>query len=325
MDWRIKAFTQKILSCSPIGDKMNHYLVTLNKNHNKNVFTYQSHETLRKFKYAKIDLSKNLVALEIGTGYSLISAVTLALVGFKKVVTVDVTYDITFSSFKKQINNLDEEIFLKLILECTKYSALELNKKITLIKNVSSFKDLFILLNIIYIAPYKFEDIEKHVAKIDYITSQVVLEHISPSILNTLFKKTKKWLSNDGYCVHTINFIDHFANPGLFQDKSISEFNFLKFSDKYWEFWAGNSIAYTNRLSYWYYLKLCERNNIEIIDFIGENYRDRAELNSSSIHKDIIKKYYEAPNREQLTKFQRGTLILKGGEMSRSVTESYSR
>ena len=313
MDWRIKAFTQKILSGSSIGDKMNHYLVTLNKNHNKNVFTYQSHEALRKFKYAKIDLSKNLVALEIGTGYSLISAVTLALIGFEKVITVDITCDISFSSFKKQIKHLDEDVFLKQILEYTKYSPLELNKKIALIKNISSFEDLFILLNIIYIAPYKFEDIEKYVAKIDYITSQVVLEHISPSILNTLFKKTQQWLSKDGYCIHTINFIDHFANPGLFQDKSISEFNFLKFSDRYWEFWAGNSIAYTNRLSYLYYLKLCEKYTIDIVDFIGENYRDRVELNPSLIHEDIIKKYHEAPDRELLTKFQRGTLILKGG------------
>jgi hypothetical protein len=62
-----------------------------------------------------------------------------------------------------------------------------------------------------------------------------------------------------------------------------------------------------------YYLKLCEKYTIDIVDFIGENYRDRVELNPSLIHEDIIKKYHEGPDRELLTKFQRGTLILKGG------------
>jgi hypothetical protein len=111
--------------------------------------------------------------------------------------------------------------------------------------------------------------------------------------------------------VHTINFIDHFANPGLFGDKSISEFNFLKYSNKYWKFWAGNSLAYTNRLSYLFYLQLCKTYNLEVIEFIGENYRESIKLNSSLIHEDVIKKYDKPPNRGRLTEFQRGTLIIK--------------
>ena len=114
-------------------------------------------------------------------------------------------------------------------------------------------------MNIVYLAPYNFEDIDKQSLKFDYITSQVVLEHVQPEILEVLFKKTNLWLTNVGFCVHTINFIDHFANPGFFQDKSISEFNFLRYSNKYWKFWAGNSIAYTNRLSYLYYLELSNK------------------------------------------------------------------
>ncbi|HEX9979000.1 MAG TPA: hypothetical protein VGB50_00375 [Flavobacterium sp.] len=313
MDWHIKAFIQKVLAVSRFGDKMNHHLITLNKNYHKNVVTYQSHEALRKFSYSKLDLSNNLVALEIGTGYSLVSAISLALVGFEKIITVDITKDVTFSSFQKQSKYLDEEIFVNSILTHSKFSQSELRSKIGRIRKVSSLAELFELLNINYIAPYSFDDIEKVSAEFDYITSQVVLEHVSPDILDTLFKKTKHWIDKDGYCVHTINFIDHFANPGLFQDKSISEFNFLKYSDKYWESWTGNSIAYTNRLSYLYYLELAEKYNFKIVDFLGENYRDRVDLNPALIHPDVIKKYSENPNRDSLTKYQRGTLILKGG------------
>lgn len=310
MDWRIKASIQKILSVSRLGDKVNHSLITFNKRYHENVVIYQFHETLRKFKHAKLNMSHKLVALELGTGYSLISAVTLALLGFQKIITVDITCDISFDTFKKQIAYFND----KQITETSKHSKFsrsELYKKINLINRVPSLKELFELLNIIYIAPYNFEDIEKNSPHFDYITSQVVLEHVPPSILDKFFKKTKQWLSLDGYSVHTINFIDHFANPGLFRDKSISEFNFLQYSNRYWKFWTGNSLAYTNRLSYLFYLQLCKKYNLELVEFIGENYRESVKLNPSLIHEDVIKKYDKPPNRDKLTEFQRGTLIIK--------------
>ena len=121
----------------------------------------------------------------------------------------------------------------------------------------------------------------------------------------------KLWLTEDGCAVHTINFIDHFANPGFFQDKNISEFNFLKYSDETWKFWAGNDIAYTNRLSYIFYLELCEVNNLTVIDFKGENYRTYNPLPAEEIHEDILKKYTKLSTVEDVCKYQRGTLIFK--------------
>lgn len=311
MDWRVKAIIQKTLSLTRIGDKMNHLLATLNSKYHENIVTYQSHETLRKYSYTKLDTHNNLVALEIGTGYNVISAVSLALIGFKKVVTVDITRDISFSSFRKQAKFLREGPFLELIQKYSSYPLTLLESKISKINACNSFEELFKELNIIYLAPYTFDDITDSCSNFDYITSQVVLEHVSPELLNELFRRTKEWLKKDGYCVHTINFIDHFANPGFFQDKSISEFNFLRFSDKYWAKWAGNPIAYTNRLSYIFYLNLCKTYNITVVDFIGENYRKRVELNLNQIHSDILDKYELIPPLSELTKFQRGTLILK--------------
>jgi hypothetical protein len=313
MDWRIKAFIQKRLAVTRFGDKLNHSLITLNKNYHKNVVTYQSHEALRKFSLAHIDWSNHRTALEIGTGYSLISAITLALVGFDKVITADITPDIAFSTFKKQRKYLGGEAFVEQISTHSKHSRQELVNKINQVNEAATFEAVFEILNIRYLAPYRFEDIENETSQLDYITSQVVLEHVPPDILDTLFSKTKTWLSKDGYGIHTINFIDHFANPGLFRDKSISEFNFLRYSDKYWSSWAGNPIAYTNRLAYPYYIGLCEKYQLEVVDFHGENYRERVDLDLSLIHEDVISKYSGAINREQLTQFQRGTLVLRSG------------
>ncbi|PXY42183.1 hypothetical protein DMB65_02815 [Flavobacterium cheongpyeongense] len=311
MNWRIKASLQKILAASKLGDQLNHLPVTFNKEYHKNIFLYQTHECLRKFSYCNLNLRVKSTALEIGTGYSILSSIVLALLGFEKIITVDITKDLKFSTYKKQIAFIESPSFLNEIVSKSVYDENQIKSMISSIKEKKSFSALFEFLNIAYLAPYTFEEIEKHAQSFDYISSQVVLEHISPDVLNELFQKTKSWLTKDGFCVHTVNFIDHFANPGFFQDKSISEFNFLKYSDKYWSFWASNSIAYTNRLSYIYYMQLSEKYDLKVISFIGENYRKRIELDLNFIHKDVINKYISNPETEDLTKFQRGTFIIK--------------
>ncbi|WP_044400307.1 hypothetical protein [Lacinutrix sp. Hel_I_90] len=310
MNWKVKAILQKVLSTTKLGDYLNHIPATLNKNYNKHVTLYQTHECVRKFSYCNLELSSSKTALEIGTGYSLISSVVLALLGFQKIVTVDITRDLQFSTYKKQEKFLDHSKIINLIASKSIFSEQELKDKINQIKKADTLEALLDLLNITYVAPYTFKKLFKQSKTFDYISSQVVLEHMSPETLNKLFKFTKHAIHKEQFCIHTINFIDHFANPGFFQDKSISEFNFLKYSNRSWKFWAGNSIAYTNRLSYRYYLELCEKYDLKIINFIGENYRPRKELSPQLIHADILKKYSSKINIEDLTRYQRGTLII---------------
>jgi len=312
MDWRIKASLQKVLSLSRIGDKLNHIPVTLNKNYHYNVVRYQHYECLRKFGYISLNLSsEKCVGLEIGTGYSLISPIILYLLGFNKVITVDIDKDANFKTFQKQVPFLLKEEFVKEIANIGIYTENEIKEKLNAICSCRNLDDILKFCNIRYIAPYSLNDIENEVKYFDYISSQVVFEHIPPEFLEQLFKKFKAWLKKGSYTVHTINFIDHYANHGIFEDKSISEFNFLRFSDSYWKFWSGNSIAYTNRLCYLYYQDLFEENDIEILDFIGENYRSKKELDLQKIHKDVLQKYKSQPNLEELVKYQRGTFICK--------------
>ena len=48
-------------------------------------------------------LKNDAIALKKGTRYSIISPILLSLLGFHKVITVDITEDIIFLTFKKQI------------------------------------------------------------------------------------------------------------------------------------------------------------------------------------------------------------------------------
>jgi hypothetical protein len=310
MNWKVKALLQKILSATNQGDHLNRIPATLNKRYHYNVVLYQTHECIRKFSHCNLKLSEHKTALEIGTGYSLISSIVLSLLGFEKVITVDITKDIQFSTFKKQARYLDRPEILKLIYSKSVFTPKEVLEKIDAIKKANTLATLFDLSHILYIAPYTFEDLYEHSKQIDYICSQVVLEHVSPKDLNRLFQFKKDILHKGQFCVHTINFIDHFANPGFFQDLSISEFNFLKYSDSFWTYWAGNTIAYTNRLCYKYYIELCEKYDLKIVDFIGENYRPKIELDSNLIHTDILKKYKTKDNIKDLTRYQRGTFII---------------
>jgi hypothetical protein len=313
MNWKLKASLQKLLHFTKIGDTLNHIPATLKKDYHKNVCIYQAYECLRKFDETQIDLKteSEKTALEIGTGYSLISPVILHLLGFDKIITVDISKDVSIKTFQKQIQHIDHDDFLARITTKGTFSLTEIKEKIQQLQSFQTLETLFEYCNIIYIPKYTLSDIEKQSMSFDYICSQVVFEHIPPAFLTELFQKMKNWLTKDGFAVHTINFIDHFANPGFFQDKSISEFNFLKYSDKTWKYWAGNDIAYTNRLSYLFYLELCETNNLNVIEFKGENYRAHNPLSASEIHEDVIKKYKQLQDVSALCKYQRGTLIFK--------------
>jgi hypothetical protein len=46
------------------------------------------------------------------------------------------------------------------------------------------------------------------------------------------------------------------------------------------------------------------------VNFIGENYRERKELPLDCIHEDVVKKYTNDINLADLTKYQRGTLVI---------------
>jgi len=317
MHWKIKASLQKLLHFTKIGDRLNHIPATLKKEYHKNVCIYQTYECLRKFEetqHPKSVTSSGVdmkTALEIGTGYSLISPVILYLLGFDKIVTVDISKDVSIKSFQKQIQHIIQDDFLERIATKGKFSTTEINEKIQQLQSFQTLDEVFNFCNITYIPKYTLTAIEHESSSFDYICSQVVFEHIPPDFLQELFKKMKAWLTKDGYAVHTINFIDHFANPGFFQDKNISEFNFLKYSDKTWNFWAGNDIAYTNRLSYLFYLELCKENDLTVIDFKGENYRAHHPLSANEIHQDVLKKYTNLENVTDVCKYQRGTLILK--------------
>ncbi len=312
MHWRFKALLQKTLATSRLGDAINHIPATLHKDYHKNVCIYQFYEGVRKYEEALQYVDKPIkTALEIGTGYSIMAPVVLSLIGIEKIVTVDITRDVSFKYFKKQIVHLDIPDIKNRLTEISEYSASVLDKKIKVLQNANTIEDVFKVCNITYIPKYTFDTIAKECSTFDYIYSQVVLEHVDLDSMNEMFHRFSVWLDNKGISVHTINFIDHFTNPGMFEDKKISEFNFLKYSDKFWSFWSGNAISFTNRVSYPYFIELCNKFELQVVSFKGENYRPSRSFDIDTIHKDVLRKYNERVEKADLIKYQRGTLVFR--------------
>lgn len=100
-----------------------------------------------------------------------------------------------------------------------------------------------------------FED-----ASFDLICSNNTFEHIYVDVLKNILKEFNRILKPEGVMSHFIDMSDHFSHL----DASISNFNFLKYSNAEWKF-IDNSIQPQNRLRFIDYIDIYEDLNINVI------------------------------------------------------------
>ena len=173
------------------------------------------------------------------------------------------------------------------------YTEKQIRGKLDSLKQAGSQQDFLKIAGIVYIAPYSISDLEKYRGEINVCYSQVVLEHIPETVMEGLFSESRRFLAKGGYHSHIANLTDHFRNPGLFRDNSVTDVNFLRYSDKYWNRWCGNDIAYVNRLRFPFYIDLFTKLGFEILDVDKQKEEDRMNelLSYEEIHDDIKLRY----------------------------------
>jgi SAM-dependent methyltransferase len=178
------------------------------------------------------------VFCEIGTGQVPLLPVSLWLCGAKKIITMDLKpymrkeliKDMLF--FVKESKGEIENIFGELLDKERFNILLSYNKK-----------DVLDLCKIEYIAPGDAAKTNLPENSIDYHLSHTVYEHIPLNILHDILEEGNRILAEDGLFINFIDYSDHFAHT----DTSISRINFLQYSDKEWENYAGNQYMYANR------------------------------------------------------------------------------
>lgn len=279
MNWKLKAKIQNILSILP--DSFSYAMYYWIQRHFGNL---KKVDPVLKLK-AGISIwnliikrgydPEGKVFFEIGTGRAPITPLAFWLMGAKNTITIDLNpylkSEILDDSLNYIINNEDD---IKKI-----FGSLLNNKRFNDLKDfyigdsfsLDSFLDFC---QIRYIAPGNASMTGLDEKSIDFHTSYTVLEHIEPQIIKEILKEGNRIIKDDGLFVHRINYMDHFTQS----DKAISAINFLQYSDKEWQKYAGNKYMYMNRLRHDDFLNIFESNGNKILAAESDSSKKIPEL-----------------------------------------------
>ncbi|MDR2593508.1 MAG: hypothetical protein LBC87_01890 [Fibromonadaceae bacterium] len=244
MNWKIKAFMQNCIASFPetlsreIYFKIQRYLGRSRKNLNSwEYFFSNSFKILQKIKQYGTGI-KGKVFFEVGTGQVPLLPVALWLCGAEKTITMDLK-----PYMRKEL--LKEMLFFcknqKNEMEKTFGELLD-RERFNLLLNCNE-KNILELCKIEYIAPGDAAKTNLPDKSIHYHVSHTVYEHIPLNVLHDILKEGNRILAEDGLFINFIDYSDHFSHT----DKNISRINFLRYSDREWEKYAGNQYMYANR------------------------------------------------------------------------------
>lgn len=244
MNWKLKAHMLAVLSRLPAGDQLYHRLQQVagtNKLHLDRDLE-RAFELVRLAREVDASL-KDASILEVGTGWRPLVPFVFALCGAKSVVTVDVnpwlTHDYALEIWKALGSRLEliaAETGVRLMDVRDRYRKVDF-----------SLKDLHEFLgqaNVTYQYPADARSTGLPENSIDMVVSSNVLEHIPHEVQTDIHLESLRVLKSGGIAVHRFNPQDHYSTV----DGKITNANFLRFSEKQWNWLGGSGLAYHNRL-----------------------------------------------------------------------------
>jgi SAM-dependent methyltransferase len=271
--WIFKAVIQKGISFLPFGHKVNFLFqkyVSRGVNLSDEYFEGRVSHAHEHYKYfRKYCLAESFSHLEIGTGWYPVVPLGMFLCGADAITTIDLTRLTSEDRFRTTVK---------------KYYESSRNGKLNVLLPNASGERLQILLgeaenptcNSLGAFLEKFR-MEYHVAdarkvpfkdnSFDVITSNNTFEHIYPEALEGILLEFKRLCKKGGVMSHSIDLSDHFAH----MDKSITIYNFLKFSEAQWK-WIDNSIQPMNRMRIYDYRELYKKTSIPITVEINREF-----------------------------------------------------
>jgi len=261
--WMLKAIVQKSISFLPQKNKINYFFqkyVTKGVELNEIYFTKKLTVAKEHLTYLqKHKVLNEVSSLELGSGWYPIVPLSLYLCGAKQILTIDLSAHLTkafliktFEKFFEWEANGKLYNYLPAINEArwNQFRSVYANKDdYTLNELLSNLKITAMVGDARKIA------LPDH--SIDFICSNNTFEHIYPDILAPILTEFKRLIKLDGLMSHLIDMSDHFAHL----DKTISIYNFLRFTEKQWN-WIDNSIQPQNRMRFRQYQQMYLQLNI---------------------------------------------------------------
>ena len=195
------------------------------------------------------------IFFEIGTGTTPLIPLAFWLMGARRTITVDINRYLNeelvgesleyIAVNRKKVTALFgahlQQKRMDDLLECARSGGLSLRR----------FLDLCCIQ---YFGPGDASRTSLPSGSVDFHTSYTVFEHIPPMALAQILEEGNRIVRDGGLFVHKIDYGDHFSHS----DASISQVNFLQYSDAEWTRYAGNRYMYMNRLRHDDYLALLQ-------------------------------------------------------------------
>ena len=230
MNWKAKVALQCVLARFPFGEKANHLLQRVGRRYTAERLQKRIAEVRKTLDYleAFAPLAEATVA-EVGTGWELIAPLAMVARGACTVRTYDL-YRHLRSDLVRQIARM---------VPC-------------------DFEDA--MRRIEYHAPANAANTGLPSNSVDVFYSYEVFEHIPVDDVHQIVAESKRVLRSTGVAYHAIGLGDHYGQYG------VSNINFLKYSDRAWNFWVQNRISYHNRLREKEFLQIFRQHGACILD-----------------------------------------------------------
>ncbi len=267
MNWRIKALLQKTLARVPYGKSV-HYalqrslggLRCLNIDHRLR----NAMRLVELLAEAGVDITGKTV-VEIGSGWAPIVPTYFYLLGAGRCISYDLNRYLKEILIRQMLDQFG--VHIDQIVSTRPTQDREIRDRYTNLAATKGVEDVLRILKMDYRAPANACQTGLPDGSVDVLFSNLVLEHVPPSVIEGLFREARRILKpSGGMMVHRVDPGDHYRSF----DRTITQINFLRYSHKSWRFWGQNDIHYQNRLRAPQYRQIAERAGFRIV---SENSR----------------------------------------------------
>jgi SAM-dependent methyltransferase len=254
MRWWVKAAGQFALAHMPLGEQVYEWLQVQ--------FGELAHlESSSRFGNAALLLEttrrwagslEGLRVVELGTGW--VPAVPLAfLLAGAWVDTFDVRRLVRVPTFVRCMREIGRR--LPSLAQAAQLPEAVLEERCAAIEREVDFAAAAARLGGSYQAPWDTRRLPYRDAEVDVVFTNLVLQHIEPSILTAVLDETARILRPGGYAIHRVNLHDEYASG----DPRRGPVDFLRYSRKTWDRFFNHSIKYINRLRHSQFMDLFTR------------------------------------------------------------------
>ena len=259
MRWLAKAALQRGLGLLPQGERLNyvfqrHVLRSLPAS--ESVFRRKFARALQHLRayeeHGPGTPPAQACFYEFGAGWDLAIPLSYAALGVGRQVLVDIR-----PSVRAELVNDSLAAFERLWDELEAEAGRELRRLGGPIGSPHELEERF---GITYLAPRDARATGLPAESVDFVSSTDTCEHIPAGDLAEIFRESRRLLRPGGAFSCRIDLQDHYS----YFDRSLSRYNFLRFSDRAWSL-VNSPLHYQNRLRSPDYLRLVREAGFEVV------------------------------------------------------------